>query len=102
MNWLITLIIGGIVGWLASILMKTNAQMGWVANVLVGIIGSLLGFWLAGVLGIAPADGVLRFLVAVVGAVLLIVPAVRKSRAAQALSPQVSPTQVGLGFTHQF
>jgi uncharacterized membrane protein YeaQ/YmgE (transglycosylase-associated protein family) len=72
MNWLITLIIGGIVGWLASILMKTNAQMGWVANVLVGIIGSLLGFWLAGVLGIAPADGVLRFLVAVVGAVLLI------------------------------
>jgi uncharacterized membrane protein YeaQ/YmgE (transglycosylase-associated protein family) len=73
MNWLITLIIGGIVGWLASILMKTNAQMGWVANVLVGIIGSLLGFWLAGVLGIAPADGILRFVVAVIGAVLLIV-----------------------------
>jgi uncharacterized membrane protein YeaQ/YmgE (transglycosylase-associated protein family) len=73
MNWLITLIIGGIVGWLASILMRTNAQMGWIANVLVGIIGSALGFWLAGVLGIAPADGVLRFLIAVVGAVLLIV-----------------------------
>jgi tetratricopeptide (TPR) repeat protein len=40
--------------------------------------------------------------VAVIGVVLLIIPAVRKSRAAQALSPQVSPTQVGLGFTHQF
>lgn len=40
--------------------------------------------------------------VALIGVVLLIVPAVRKSRAAQALSPQVSPTQVGLGFTHQF
>jgi len=39
---------------------------------------------------------------AVIGVVLLIVPAVRKSRAAQALSPQVSPTQVGFGFTHQF
>lgn len=73
MSWIITLIIGGIVGWLASIVMKTNAQMGWIANVLVGIVGSLLGFWLAGMLGIAPADGVLRFVVAVVGAVLLIV-----------------------------
>lgn len=73
MNWIITLVIGGIVGWLASMLMKTNAQMGWIANVLVGIIGSALGFWLAGVLGIAPAGGILRFVLAVAGAVLLIV-----------------------------
>ena len=40
--------------------------------------------------------------IAAVGIVLLIVPAVRKSRAAQALQPQVSPTHVGLGFTHRF
>jgi uncharacterized membrane protein YeaQ/YmgE (transglycosylase-associated protein family) len=73
MNWIITLVIGGIVGWLASIVMKTNAQMGWIANVLVGIVGSALGFWLAGVLGIAPAGGILGFVVAVAGAVLLIV-----------------------------
>jgi uncharacterized membrane protein YeaQ/YmgE (transglycosylase-associated protein family) len=73
MDWLITLIIGGIVGWLASIVMKTNAQMGWIANVLVGVVGSILGFWLAGVLGIAPAGGVLRFVIAIAGAVLLIV-----------------------------
>ena len=73
MNWIITLVIGGIVGWLASILMKTNAQMGWIANVLVGIVGSALGFWLAGALGIAAAGGILRFVVAVAGAVLLIV-----------------------------
>lgn len=72
MDWLITLIIGGIVGWLASIVMKTNAQMGWIANVLVGVVGSILGFWLAGVLGIAPAGGVLRFIIAVAGAILLI------------------------------
>lgn len=72
MNWIITLIIGGIVGWLASIVMKTNAQMGIIANVLVGIVGSLLGFWLAGQLGIAADDGIIRFLVAIVGAVLLI------------------------------
>jgi uncharacterized membrane protein YeaQ/YmgE (transglycosylase-associated protein family) len=73
MNWIVTLIIGGIIGWLASILMKTNAQMGWIANVLVGVVGSALGFWLAGVLGIAPADAILRYAVAVGGAVLLIV-----------------------------
>jgi tetratricopeptide (TPR) repeat protein len=40
--------------------------------------------------------------IAAVGIVLLIVPAVRKSRAAQALQPHVSPTHVGLGFTHRF
>ncbi len=73
MNWIVSLVIGGIVGWLASILIKTNAQMGWIANVLVGIVGSALGFWLAGVLGIAPTGGILRFVVAIAGAVLLIV-----------------------------
>jgi uncharacterized membrane protein YeaQ/YmgE (transglycosylase-associated protein family) len=73
MGWIITLIIGGIVGWLASIVMKTNAQMGMIANVLVGIVGSALGFWLAGMLGIAPSGGILRFVVAVAGAALLIV-----------------------------
>ena len=52
----------------------------------------------------ATADGlfIAGGVVAAVGIVLLIVPAVRKSRAAQALSPHVSPTHVGLGFTHRF
>lgn len=72
MGLIISLIIGGIVGWLASIVMKTNAQMGLIANVLVGVGGSLLGFWIAGLLGIAPAGGILRFMVAFAGAVLLI------------------------------
>lgn len=72
MDWLVTLIIGGIVGWLASIIMKTNAQMGVIANVLVGVIGSVIGFWIAGQFGIAPAGGFTRFLVALFGAVLLI------------------------------
>jgi uncharacterized membrane protein YeaQ/YmgE (transglycosylase-associated protein family) len=72
MGWLITLIIGGVVGWLASIVMKTNEQMGLIANVLVGIVGSFLGFWAAGALGLAPTGGILRFVVAVVGAVALI------------------------------
>jgi uncharacterized membrane protein YeaQ/YmgE (transglycosylase-associated protein family) len=72
MNWIITLIIGGVVGWLASIVMKTNAQMGIIANVLVGIVGSMLGFWLAGQLGIGTAGGVVGFLIAILGAIVLI------------------------------
>jgi uncharacterized membrane protein YeaQ/YmgE (transglycosylase-associated protein family) len=72
MGWIITLIIGGVVGWLASIVMKTNAQMGLIANVLVGIVGSLLGTWAAVGLGIAPVGGIMSFLVALVGAIALI------------------------------
>lgn len=72
MDWIITLIIGGIVGWVASIIMKTNAQMGLIANILVGIVGSLLGYWLAGLMGIDPTGGILRFVVAVIGALVLI------------------------------
>jgi uncharacterized membrane protein YeaQ/YmgE (transglycosylase-associated protein family) len=72
MGWIVSLIIGGLVGWLASIVMKTDAQMGWIANVLVGVVGSALGFWIAGLLGIAPTGGILRFVVSVAGAVLLI------------------------------
>lgn len=73
MDWIITLVVGGIVGWLASILMKTNAQMGIVANVVVGIVGSFLGFWVAGVLGLATYGSIVRWIVAVAGAALLIV-----------------------------
>jgi uncharacterized membrane protein YeaQ/YmgE (transglycosylase-associated protein family) len=71
MNWIILLIVGGVVGWLGSILMKTNAQMGLVANIIVGILGSMLGGWLAGKLGIAES-GIMVYVVAVGGAVLLI------------------------------
>ena len=72
MNWIITLVGGGIIGWLASLLMKTNAQMGIIANVIVGIIGSTVGFWLAGVLGIAAYGSIAQWLVAVAGAAVLI------------------------------
>ena len=72
MSWIISLIIGGIVGWLASIVMKTNAQMGLIANVLIGVVGSMLGFWIAGMLGVAPGGSILRFVVALLGAIGLI------------------------------
>ncbi len=71
-NLIISIVIGGVIGWLASIVMKTNAQMGLIAHILGGIVGSALGFWLAGVLGIAPAGGVLGFVVGIAGAALLI------------------------------
>ena len=72
MGWVMTLIIGGVIGWLASIVMKTNAQMGLLANVLVGIVGSLLGSSVAVGLGIAPAGSIMSFLIALVGAIALI------------------------------
>lgn len=73
MNWIITLVIGGIVGWLASMVMKTNAQMGLIANVLVGVVGSSLGYWLAGALGLGAQGTIASWLVAVAGAAILIV-----------------------------
>ena len=72
MNWIVTLIIGGVIGWLASMVMKTDAQMGLLANVIVGIVGSMLGFWLAGVLGIGAGSAVASYVIAVIGAVVLI------------------------------
>ena len=72
MNLIVSLIIGGIVGWLASIVMKTNAQMGLIANVIVGIIGSALGFWLAGVLGLGASGAIASWLVSIAGAAILI------------------------------
>jgi uncharacterized membrane protein YeaQ/YmgE (transglycosylase-associated protein family) len=71
MDLIVALIVGGVIGWLASIIMKTNAQMGLLANIIIGIVGSLLGYYLAGALGIAAA-GPLRWVIGVLGAVVLI------------------------------
>jgi len=46
MNFIIWIVIGGIMGWLASLVMKTDAQQGMFLNVVVGIVGALLGGWL--------------------------------------------------------
>ena len=73
MNIIITLVIGGVIGWLASLIMKTDAQMGLIANIVVGIVGSFLGFWLAGQLGLSRGGPIVGWLIAIGGAVLLIV-----------------------------
>ena len=46
MNFIIWIVIGGILGWIASMIMRTNAQQGLLLNVAVGIVGALLGGWL--------------------------------------------------------
>jgi len=46
MNLIIWLVVGGIIGWLASMVMRTDAQQGVLLNVIVGIIGAVLGGWL--------------------------------------------------------
>ena len=46
MNFIIWLVVGGVLGWLASIMMKTDAQQGVILNVVVGIVGAFLGGWL--------------------------------------------------------
>ncbi|HEY3351062.1 MAG TPA: GlsB/YeaQ/YmgE family stress response membrane protein [Thermoanaerobaculia bacterium] len=72
MNLILMLIVGGVIGWLASIVMKTNAQMGLIANVVVGVVGAGLGGWLAGVLGIGAAGSVMSWIVGIAGAAILI------------------------------
>ncbi len=69
---IMALIVGGICGWLASIVMKTNAQMGIIANIVVGIVGGVIGSWLSGVLGLGPYGTLGRLGMIVVGAILLI------------------------------
>jgi len=43
MTFILWIIVGGILGWLASIVMKTNDQMGMILNIVVGIVGAFLG-----------------------------------------------------------
>jgi uncharacterized membrane protein YeaQ/YmgE (transglycosylase-associated protein family) len=71
MNLIVQLIVGGIIGWLASIVMKTNAQMGLIANIIVGIIGAVIGGYLATAMNMG-ASGIVSVLFSIVGACVLI------------------------------
>lgn len=77
MNLILTLIVGGLIGWIASIVMRTNAQQGILLNIVVGIVGALLaGFLLAPLFGtgsITQGDFSLSgLLVSLLGAVILL------------------------------
>jgi len=75
MYFIMWLLFGAAVGWVASIIMKKQNHMGWVTNIIIGIIGSILGVWLVGVLGFGSPDTftVVGFFVSIGGAALLIV-----------------------------
>ena len=77
MGIIILLVVGGLIGWVASMIMRTNAQQGIVLNVVVGIVGSLLaGFLLTPLIGGAPITSgeisLQSVLVSLLGAVVLL------------------------------
>ena len=77
MNFIIWLVIGGLIGWVASMIMKTDAQQGVILNVVVGIVGAFLGGWLISPLVGVPtinqdAFSLPALLVSLVGAIILL------------------------------
>jgi uncharacterized membrane protein YeaQ/YmgE (transglycosylase-associated protein family) len=75
MGWIIALIVGGVAGWLASIVMGRNASMGIIWNIVVGCLGSVIGNLVANRFGIGGSIqefSLTGLLIAVVGAVILL------------------------------
>ena len=77
MTLILVLIVGGIIGWLASILMRTDGQQGIFLNVIVGIVGAVLaGFLITPLIGGAPITSgnfdVLSLFASFLGAVILL------------------------------
>ena len=77
MNFILWIIIGGILGWIASIIMRTNAQQGLFLNIVVGIIGALVaGFLLTPLFGISTINqnnfSLPSLLVSLLGAIILL------------------------------
>ena len=76
MGWIIAIIVGGVAGWLASMVMNRDASMGIVMNIVVGIIGALIGnALLAPLLGFGGSIQSFNlggFIIAIIGAVVLL------------------------------
>ena len=76
MGWIIAIIVGGVAGWLASMVMARDASMGIIMNIIVGIIGAILGNWIAnaflGIDSTIQTFNVTGFIVALVGAIILL------------------------------
>lgn len=76
MGIIIWLIVGGVVGWLASIIMRRDAQQGILLNIVVGIVGAFIGGWLIGPLlgagSINEGISLMSFIVSLLGAIILL------------------------------
>lgn len=86
MSIIVWIIVGALAGWIASMVVKTDASMGALANIVVGILGAFIGGWVVGLFGMNVAEGQLNFpsvLTAILGAVILLalVKMLRRSRA---------------------
>lgn len=68
---IIWLVVGGVVGWLASLMMRTDGQQGILLNIVVGVIGSVIASFLFGG-GINQAITVTTFVYSLIGAVILL------------------------------
>lgn len=81
MGIIIWLIVGGVVGWLASMIMRTDGQQGIILNVVVGIVGAFIAALIFGG-GINQGITVMSFLTSLVGAIILlaIVNLIRRGR----------------------
>lgn len=83
MNIILWIIFGALAGWIASLIVKTNRQQGFLLDVLVGIVGAFLGGIIFGLFGASGVTGfnLYSILVAIVGAIVLlwIVKALRRS-----------------------
>ncbi len=74
-DFILWLILGGIAGWIASMIAGTNAQQGWVMNVVVGIVGALIGGFVVNLLMPGANVGgfnLVSLIVAIIGAVILL------------------------------
>jgi uncharacterized membrane protein YeaQ/YmgE (transglycosylase-associated protein family) len=74
MSWLAWIVLGGLAGWIASMLTRNDAQMGLLGNIVIGIVGALAGSWILGMLGVSNplTFSFTTFLIAIGGAVLLL------------------------------
>lgn len=77
MNFVVWLIVGGLVGWVASMIMRTNGQQGLLLNIIVGIVGAFLaGLVLTPLLGIATINqnnfSLPGLLISLMGAIILL------------------------------
>lgn len=72
MGFIIWLVVGGIIGWLASMIMRTDAQQGIILNIVVGIVGAVIAGLLFGGGSINDGITVETFLWSLLGAVILL------------------------------
>lgn len=77
MNFIIWIVVGGIIGWVASKIMNTDAQQGIFLNIVVGVVGAFLGGWLISPLVGVPtinqdAFSIGSLIVSLIGAVILL------------------------------